>query len=373
MIASSDDVDKLITIIMFENYQSPIEKCDVVLIGAGIMSATLGVFLKELQPDLNIKIFERLEIVAGESSEAWNNAGTGHSALCELNYTPENEDGSIDIKKAIKIMESFEVSKQFWAFLVEDGYFNSPETFINAVPHCSFVESEADVIYLKKRFEALKKCHLFEGMIYSENFEEIKNWFPLIAEGRNETDKIAATKIEIGTDVNFGTLTRSLFNHLKQSHGVEVFLNHEVDDLKQQDDKSWTIKIEDKINEEKLKINAKFIFIGAGGGSLKLLEDADIQEGEGFAGFPISGQWLVCKNEELIQKHHAKVYGKAKVGAPPMSVPHLDSRIIDGKTELLFGPFAGFSTKFLKEGSYLDLPLSIPQPAYPAYYPGTYL
>ena len=338
---------------------NPTQTCDVALIGAGIMSATLGVFLKELQPDLTIEIYERLDKVAGESSDAWNNAGTGHSALCELNYTPENEDGSIDIEKAIKIIESFEVSKQFWAYLVQDGYFSSPKSFINSVPHSSFVEGQEDVTYLRKRFEALQRCHLFDGMKFSEDFEEIQQWFPLMMNSREKTQKVAATHINIGTDVNFGELTRSLFNHLKEAHGVEVFLNHEVEKLEQNADKTWTLNIEDKLLDDKKEIQAKFVFIGAGGGSLGLLNDSDIAEGDGFGGFPVSGQWLVCKNEDLINQHHAKVYGKAKVGAPPMSVPHLDSRIIDGKSELLFGPFAGFSTKFLKEGSYFDLPLSI--------------
>ncbi|PWK22663.1 malate dehydrogenase (quinone) [Arcicella aurantiaca] len=345
---------------MLEHNQNSNVDCDVALIGAGIMSATLGVFLKELQPDLKIQIFERLDKVAAESSDAWNNAGTGHSALCELNYTPENEGGSIDIHKAIKIIESFEVSKQFWAYLVKDGYFCSSKSFINAIPHCSFVEGEEDVTYLKKRFEALQNCHLFEGMQFSEDTKTLKEWMPLMMESREETQKVAATHIEIGTDVNFGELTRSLFNHLKESHGVEVFLSHEVKSLSQdEDDKTWTVEIKDEINDEKKSVKTKFVFIGAGGGSLDLLDESDIKEGEGFGGFPVSGQWLVCKNEDLINQHHAKVYGKAKVGSPPMSVPHLDSRIIDGKQELLFGPFAGFSTKFLKEGSYLDLPLSI--------------
>ncbi|WP_428660248.1 malate:quinone oxidoreductase [Runella sp.] len=333
--------------------------CDVVLIGAGVMSATLAVFLKELQPDLKIEIFERLDRVAGESSDAWNNAGTGHSALCELNYTPQREDGSVDISKALKIIESFEVSKQFWAYLMGDGYFSSPKSFINSIPHMSFVWGDEDVAFLQKRYEALQKNHLFQGMEFSDEFETLKTWMPLVMQHRKENQKLAATRIELGTDVNFGELTRCLFNHLKEGHEIDVFLNHEVTSLEQDDEKYWLVKVEDEANNEKKEIRAKFVFIGAGGGSLRLLEKSDVKEGDGFGGFPVSGQWLVCKNEELIAQHHAKVYGKAKVGAPPMSVPHLDTRVIEGKKELLFGPFAGFSTKFLKEGSYLDLPFSI--------------
>jgi malate dehydrogenase (quinone) len=339
---------------MILNHKNSVAECDVVLIGAGIMSATLAVFLKELNPNLEIHIYERLDVIAGESSDAWNNAGTGHSALCELNYTPLQEDGSVDTKKALKIIEQFEISKQFWASLAQKGYFSSPKTFINPIPHISFVTGD-DVEFLKKRYEALKECHLFEGMEYSENPEKIKDWIPLMLQNRHSEEKIAATRIEIGTDVNFGELTRSLFNHLKQSHDVDVFLNQEVKKLKQLEDKTWLIEIEEQKYGIEKNITAKFVFIGAGGYSLPLLEKSDIPEAEGYGGFPVSGQWLICKNEEIINQHHAKVYGKAKVGTPPMSVPHLDTRFINGKKELLFGPFAGFSTKFLKGGSFLDL------------------
>lgn len=331
---------------------------DIVLIGAGIMSATLGMLLKELNPSLSIKIFERLDGIALESSDACNNAGTGHSALCELNYTPQNEDGSIDISKAVKILESFDISLQFWAYLVENGLFDTPKRFINAIPHCSLV-FEDDVDFLKKRFEALKKSGLFGDLQYSENQEEIKKWMPLVFEGRDANQKLAATKSELGTDVDFGTLTREFFSHLLSFEDVSLSLHHEVKELKQEEDKLWHLEIEDLDSEETIEVSAKFVFIGAGGGSLPLLDESDIEEGKGFGGFPVSGQWLVCQNEDIIEKHHAKVYGKAAVGAPPMSVPHLDSRFIDGKKALLFGPFAGFTTKFLKEGSIFDLPASI--------------
>jgi malate dehydrogenase (quinone) len=335
-------------------------ECDVLLVGAGIMSATLAVLLKELQPDLKIEIFERLDRVAAESSDAWNNAGTGHSALCELNYTPELEDGSIDIKKAVKIMESFEISKQFWAYLVGHGYFSDPHTFINAVPHLSLVFGEKNVDFLCKRYEALQACSLFKSMEYSEDFDTLKKWMPLVMENRRPNETLmAATKTDFGTDINFGELTKSIFQHLKGGHEVEVFLNHHVKKLKQTSDGLWKVTVKDQNTGDKRKLLAKFVFIGAGGGSLPLLEKSGIPEAEGFGGFPVSGQWLICKNEALIAKHHAKVYGRASVGAPPMSVPHLDTRIIDGKKALLFGPYAGFTTKFLKEGSFLDLPLSI--------------
>jgi malate dehydrogenase (quinone) len=338
---------------------SPKSAPDIVLIGAGIMSATLGVLLKELQPELTIEIFERLDIIAGESSDAWNNAGTGHSAFCELNYTPEKENGNIEINKAVKIAESFEVSKQFWSFLVQQGCIKSPETFIQSVPHMSFVWGENNVQYLKKRQQMLETNNLFKGMEYSEDAAVLKQWIPLVMEGRDAAEKVAATRMESGTDINFGALTRALIGYLEKQDGVQVHLKHEVRDLAQEEDGRWYLKVKNLETGKKRTLHTKFVFIGAGGGSLPLLEKSDIPEGKGFGGFPVSGQWLICKNPAIVEKHAAKVYGKASVGAPPMSVPHLDTRVIDGKKALLFGPYAGFSTKFLKNGSWLDLPRSI--------------
>ena len=327
---------------------------DVVLIGAGIMSATLGLILKELQPNIKIEIYERLDIAAAESSDAWNNAGTGHSAFCELNYTPESDDGTISAKKAISIAESFEISRQFWAYLVQENKVSSPENFIKSIPHMSFVWGQNNVDFLKKRYEALQSNPLFKDMVFSSNFSQLEEWIPLVMEGRKDSDKVAATSVAIGTDVNFGELTRNIFGYLTKLEGVTIHFHHEVKKLKQLADKSWRIKVTDLATGQKSKAYTKFVFIGAGGGSLPLLEKANVPEGKGYGGFPVSGQWLKCINPEVIAKHQAKVYGKASVGAPPMSVPHIDSRMIDGEKALLFGPFAGFSTRFLKNGSYSD-------------------
>lgn len=331
---------------------------DVVLIGAGIMSATLGMLLKELQPDITIEIFERLDVAAAESSDAWNNAGTGHSAFCELNYTPQREDGSVETKKAISIAESFEVSKQFWSFLVKQDLVGAPESFIKSIPHISFVWGEQNVDFLRERYERLQESLLFHGMTYSEDPAELKKWMPLVMNGRDPKEKVAATRMTLGTDVNFGALTRNMFNHLQGKDNVNMHFHHEVKKLKQKNG-LWEVKVKDEATGDKRVIKAKFVFIGAGGGSLPLLEKSDIPEGKGFGGFPVSGQWLKCINPDVIAHHDAKVYGKASVGAPPMSVPHLDTRMIDGKRALLFGPYAGFSTRFLKHGSLMDLPLSI--------------
>lgn len=334
------------------------KKVDVVLIGAGIMSATLGVLLQQLQPDLNIEIFERLDVAAAESSDAWNNAGTGHSAFCELNYTPESPNGSVDTRKAISIAESFEVSKQFWSFLVREGLVDQPETFIKSIPHMSFVWGKDNVKFLNTRYKNLTKSVLFKEMVYSEDPKQLAEWMPLVMAGRNPEDKVAATRMVLGTDVNFGSLTRMMFNQIKKSDTVNLHFDHEVRSLKQKNG-LWKVKVKNEATGEKRVVDARFVFIGAGGGSLPLLEKSDIPEGKGFGGFPVSGQWLKCVNPEVIEQHNAKVYGKASVGAPPMSVPHLDTRMIDGKKALLFGPYAGFSTRFLKHGSLLDLPLSI--------------
>lgn len=335
------------------------EQPDVILIGAGIMSATLGVFLKELQPNITIDIYERLDKPAQESSDAWNNAGTGHSAFCELNYTPEKDNGEVDCKKAIHIAEQFQLSRQFWSYLVANGKLPNPENFIHSVPHLSFVWGNKNVDFLKKRYETIVKNPLFSTMQFSTDFEQLKSWMPLVMENRNKDEKVAATYMPLGTDVNFGSLTKSMIEYLDKQDGVTVHYNHEVRKIKQKEDKIWRLKIKDLNADKKLKTSSKFVFIGAGGGSLLLLEKADVKEGEGFGGFPVSGQWLKCNNQEIIKNHNVKVYGKATVGAPPMSVPHLDTRIINDKKELLFGPFAGFSTKFLKNGSYLDLIKSI--------------
>lgn len=333
-------------------------KTDVILIGAGIMSATLGTILKELVPEWEIKVFEKLENAGEESSNEWNNAGTGHAALCELNYTSEKPDGSVDISKAISINEQFQVSMQFWSYLVSSGLIQNPQEFIRQLPHMSLVQGEENVTFLKKRFEALTKNPLFHGMEFSEDPEKLMDWIPLIMEGRKWNDPIAATKIDSGTDVNFGALTRMLFNHLENKN-VDIKYNHSVTDLKRTRDGLWELKVQNQFSGNVKRHTAKFVFIGGGGGSLHLLQKSGIPEGKNIGGFPVSGIFMVCNNPAVVEQHHAKVYGKAKVGAPPMSVPHLDTRFIDNKKSLLFGPFAGFSPKFLKTGSMLDLVTSV--------------
>ncbi len=328
---------------------------DLICVGGGIMSATLALMTKILQPDIKILLLERLDTVAQESSAAWNNAGTGHSALCELNYCPEKEDHSVDISKAIKICNQFEVSKQFWAYLADQGLIKNPSSFIKNVPHHSWVTGTENADYLENRYKAMRDHFMFDSIEFTRDPEKMKAWFPLITANRDTKEVMAASRIDRGTEVNYGALTEQLFHILETKYNTPVHCNMDVLDIDPDEDVEWSVRVENTKTNTIEHLDAKHVFIGAGGGSLLLLQKVEIDEKEGYGGFPVSGQWLVCKNEEIIKQHNAKVYSKAGVGDPPMSTPHLDTRYIDGKRALLFGPFAGFSPKFLKEGSNLDL------------------
>ncbi|WP_367375045.1 malate dehydrogenase (quinone) [Pseudomonas lini] len=336
-------------------YAEEAKKVDVLLIGGGIMSATLGVWLNELEPDLSMEMVERLDGVAQESSNGWNNAGTGHSALAELNYTPEDDKGNVQIAKAVEINEAFQISRQFWAWQVQQGVLKNPRSFINSTPHMSFVWGDDNIKFLKKRYEALQASPLFAGMQYSEDPAVIKKWVPLMMEGRDPNQKVAATWSPLGTDMNFGEITRQFVAHLQTTPKFDLKLSSEVQDITKNADGSWRVSYKNLKDGTKTETDAKFVFIGAGGGALHLLQKSGIPEAQEYAGFPVGGSFLVTENPTIAEQHLAKAYGKASVGAPPMSVPHLDTRVLDGKRVILFGPFATFSTKFLKEGSYLDL------------------
>jgi malate dehydrogenase (quinone) len=332
---------------------------DVVLIGAGIMSATLAVFLKELDPSLRVEIFEALEGAALESSDAWNNAGTGHAALCELNYTPERSDGSIDISKALEVNVEFDLSRQFWSYLIRKQAIASPASFIHAVPHMSFVHGAANVAFLKKRHAALTAHHLYKGMEFTEDKTKLSEWVPLVMEGRPAEDEVAATRMITGADVNYGALTRNLIGYLQTLSGFAIHYSNRVAHLHREHGGRWRLEAKNTATGSSISTTARFVFLGGGGGALPLLQKSKIPEGGGYAGFPVSGIWLRCDDPAINKRHHAKVYSKADVGSPPMSVPHLDTRVIGDQHSILFGPYAGFSTKFLKRGSFLDLFRSI--------------
>ena len=331
------------------------QKTDVLLIGGGIMSASLGTWLQELQPDWKQVMVEKLDKVALESSNGWNNAGTGHSANMELNYTPERPDGTIDVTKALEINEQFMISRQFWSSQVKRGVLNNPHAFINSTPHMSFVWGDKNVDYLGKRYDALQKTTLFQGMKFSTDHQQIAQWAPLVMAGRDPQQKVAATWTPAGTDVNYGEITRQLIGSLQKNEHFTLQTSSEVTEFKRNGDNSWHVTIEDVKNGKQHAIDAKYVFIGAGGGALKLLQKTGIPEADNYAGFPVGGSFLMTENPDVTRQHLEKVYGQASVGAPPMSVPHIDARFIDGKRVVLFGPFATFSTKFLKEGSFFDL------------------
>jgi malate dehydrogenase (quinone) len=335
-----------------------VAKTDVVLVGAGIMSATLGALLRLVEPDWSITLVERLDGAAAESSDPWNNAGTGHSALCELNYTPELSDGSIDITKAVNVNEQFQVSRQFWAYAVENGVLTDVRSFLNPVPHVSFVHGAERVDYLRRRREALVGNPLFESTEFIDDPDEFGRRLPLMAARRNFSDPVALNWSQDGTDVDFGSLSKQLIGY-QVNTGAEVLFGHEVRNLSRESDGTWTVKVRNNRTGARLKINARFVFVGAGGYALPLLQRSGIPEVRGFGGFPVGGKFLRTANPELAAAHRAKVYGFPPLGAPPMSAPHLDARIINGKSWLLFGPFAGWSPKFLKQGHLGDLPASV--------------
>ncbi|MBT1539769.1 malate dehydrogenase (quinone) [Ralstonia solanacearum] len=345
----------VVSLAAFSAQAADTKKVDVLLVGGGIMSSTLGVWLHELEPDWSMMMVERLDGVAQESSNGWNNAGTGHSALAELNYTPEKSNGKIDISKAVEINEGFQVSRQFWTYQVKNGVLKNPRSFINSTPHMSFVWGDENVRYLKKRYEALQTSPLFRGMQFSDDYDQISKWVPLMMEGRDRSQKVAATWMPVGTDVNFGEITRQFVAYLQSQPQFTLSLSSEVRDIKRNDDGTWRVSYVNLKSGDRLDVDTKFLFIGAGGGALRLLQASGIPEARDFAAFPVGGSFLVTENPDIVNRHLAKAYGKASVGSPPMSVPHLDTRVIDGKRIILFGPFATFSTKFLKNGSYMDL------------------
>ena len=336
-----------------------IENPDVVLIGSGIMSSHLGALLKRLDPGLRIQLYEVTDGLAQESSDGWNNAGTGHAGICELSYTPKREaDGSVDVNKAIGIFEQFEHSKQFWSYAVATGMADQPKEFINPVQHISFVHGNEQVDFLKARHAGMVAHHFFREMEYTTDRAKIAGWAPLLLKGRGDVP-IAATKLDAGTDVNFGAISRQLLCWLGQQEGCGMAPGHRVVGLKKIST-GWEVSAKELATGTIRVSRAKFVFVGAGGGSLPLLQKSGIPEAQGLGGFPIGGQWLVCDNPEIVAQHRAKVYGQALDAAPTMAVPHLDTRILDGKQTLLFGPFAAWTTKFLhKKGSITDLPCSI--------------
>lgn len=335
----------------------PTEHCDAVLVGGGVMSATLGVLLSEVRPDWRIAVVERLDDGGLESSHARNNAGTGHAGLCEFNYTPLRSDGTVDVTSAARIGEQFATSLLLWSRLVERGLLGPPETFVRSVPHLSFAHGADNVAYLRARWEALRDHPLFTGMEFTDSRDTIASWLPLLAEGRTFDEPVAITRAGQGTDVDFGALTRQLLSVLT-ARGHSVHTRLDVTALRKRSD-HWHVHAHEHGTGRRRRLRTPFVFVGAGGGTLPLLQSARVPETREYGAFPISGQFLRTERPDLVAAHRGKVYGHAEPDAPSLSIPHLDLRVLDGKESLLFGPFASFSPRFLTRGRPTDLPRSV--------------
>ncbi len=335
-----------------------LEAPDIVLVGSGIMSATLAAMLKRLDPRLRIQIIEVTPELAREASDGWNNAGTGHAALCEISYTPErNSSGKVPIGRALHIFEQFEHSKQFWGYAATSGMAGDPAGFIHSVPHVCFVKGEEDVGFLHARHAAMTEHHFFRGMTLTTDPSVIHQWAPLVMEGR-EHGPVAATA-GAGTEVDYGLLARKLCTWLAQQEHCGVATGWKVTKLRRGAG-AWHLTMKCQTTGETRTQRAKFVFVGAGGGSLPLLQSTGLAEVAGFGAFPVGGQWLVCDEPAVCSRHNAKVYGVADPAAPHVGTPHLDQRRLDGRCQLLFGPFASWTTRFLKQsGSWSDLPFSV--------------
>ena len=236
------------------------------------MSATLGVLLKEVEPALTIAMFETLHDCAQESSNGWNNAGTGHAGNCELYYTPQRNDGSVDISKALEVNTEFDLSRQLWSFLVDKGAIPDPRAFIHPCPHMSFVWGAGNVAFLHQRFKEMSAHHCFYGMEYSEDRSKIAEWAPLLMDGRDDSEPLAATRIITGTEVDYGALTNLLVKYLSDQPGFDVHYNRKVVGLDREDDGRWRVSVKDVLDGSVATVSAKFVFIGAGGGALPLLQ-----------------------------------------------------------------------------------------------------
>lgn len=324
---------------------------DVALIGAGIMSATLGALIQHLEPDWSIEFFESLEAPAQESSNAWHNAGTGHAGFCELDYATPLPNGTLDVSKAIETGEQFQITRQFWSALLTGGQLPTASRFVQPMPHLAFVAGAENVAFLRQWFDTLRTEPLFTNLRYSDDPAQIGQWSPALVAGRDSRQPIAASYEASGTDVDYGALTRALID-AQVARGAQLHLQHRVTDLVREGD-AWRITHRSPSGIGSTR--ARFVFVGAGGGSLKLLQRSGIPEARGYAGFPVSGKFLRTRNPEVVAAHQVKAYGRAEQGVPGMGAPHLDHRTVDGKGSVLFGPFAGFDPRFLKTGSRLDL------------------
>eukprot|EP00928_Gymnodinium_smaydae_P063003 TRINITY_DN46711_c0_g1_i1.p1 TRINITY_DN46711_c0_g1~~TRINITY_DN46711_c0_g1_i1.p1 ORF type:complete len:582 (-),score=59.30 TRINITY_DN46711_c0_g1_i1:383-2128(-) len=338
----------------------PIKEIDVVCIGAGIMSATVALLLQELEPSWKIIMYERLHAVAEESSNGWNNAGTGHSGFMEPNYTKpvRSHDGtlrSVTLDKVELICEQFLYSRLYWDYLVKQDLLPDPSTFIHQTDHIAIGIGKDQCDFIMKRFETLQTVDLFDGMEIALPEEKGKQamWAPLICTGRNPHEPICMTRSTMGTDVDYGALTKAkVAAFLKLGGDLRLFTS--VSGLRKEGN-GWIVTSRSTSTGRGVrKVKAKFVFVGAGGWALLMLQKAGIPQVRGYMALPVTADWAVCQNPEVVARHHVKVYAPSAPGAPPMSMPHLNYRQIGGKEVLLFGPFGSLTFKFLRSGSNFD-------------------
>jgi malate dehydrogenase (quinone) len=325
------------------------------------MSAHLGALLKSIAPRISIHVLEAAAELARESSDGWNNAGTGHAGLCELNYTPPAiaPGAPPDVSPALAIFARFERSRHFWGWAAAHGLAPRPAEYIRAVPHLSFVRGSERVAFLRARQAALSAHPFFRTMAFTADPALVRDWAPLLIAGRRADETIAATRVEAGTDVDFGELSRRLLGWLGAQEGCRISTGHRVVGLRRAG-AGWELTVQDTASGETETRGAHFVFVGAGGGTLPLLQSAGLPVTRGLGAFPIAGQWLVCSNAAVVDRHFAKVYGPPPPDSGALGGPHLDVRHLGGRRHLLFGPFASWTTKFLhRTGRRTDLAASL--------------
>ncbi|NLU84424.1 malate:quinone oxidoreductase [Rhodococcus sp. HNM0569] len=321
---------------------------DILLIGGGIMSTTLAAMLALDEPTRRITLVERAGSLAAESSSAWNNAGTGHSGYCELNYMPDPEDP----RGPQAVADLYARTRDWWSALERRGLLDTAD-FLHPTPHIDLVFGNRDVEYLRRRFATLVRDPRFRDMEYTEDPDVIAQWAPLTMRGRHAPEPMAATRHRHGTDIDFGALTRTLGELVARSGGT-IATSHEVRRLYRRAEGGWTVTGKNTKDGGAFRIHAAFVFVGAGGRALRLLQQGGVPEVRGYGVLPVGAGFFRCSRAEVVEHHEGKVYGQADVGAPPMSVPHLDKRMVDGRGHVMFGPYAMFSTRLLKHGSLVD-------------------
>ena len=332
---------------------------DVVLIGGGIMSATLAALLEVVAPQWSITVFEsaagrrRRELARLEQRRHRPRRPVRAELHARRARRPGGPGQGRHDQRAVPGLPPVLVAPG------RAGLTGAPKEFINPVPHVSFVTGEDGRAYMRARHEALAAQPLFDGLEYSDDPAELAEWTPLMMAGRDPRQLVAATRSAAGTDVNFGALTRMLLEDAAD-RGVAVHCQparHEPRPARPT--AAGRSPCRDTVTGERRTVRRpvrlrrrrrRRAAAAAEGGHPGDRRASAASRSAASSCAPAPPSW---------SQHQAKVYGQAAVGAPPMSVPHLDPRVIDGDHSLMFGPYAGFSPKFLKAGSMFDLPRSV--------------